>query len=530
MPPGWAGTGWAEAAGDRHAMLIDARRFAGQVVQAGICIVGAGMGGIAAGRALVEAGLDVLFVEAGGEHPTAPAPILHEEAGLPFRLPRTRAIALGGGAHLWHGVCAPFDPIDFEARPWIPGSGWPIAAARLAGPYAEAARWLGLGSEPPDLPSAPVGAGALLEPRLFRVSPMPTASRDQLLRWVREGRARCLLHAVGLAFRPIDGEGRARRLLIGCGDGTAEIEAGLFILAAGALETPRLLLNSARAGAGIGGAAATGRYLMDHPAGYFSQAVFRRPERGWFGAAGPSAGGPGAFLGLALRREVQARFGLPNHHLFLRPGAGAGRVPAGALRGFVGVKRARDLSPRQVLAIAAHPYIVARIARERLGLRAPTRHADLYVMAEQVPNPESRVMLSPDRVDRYGYPVARIAWRMTAEEWAHAGRYVALVAEALGADPRIDHLRVDALADWPEALASSAHHMGTARMAGSAAEGVVDTDLRVFGTRNLFVCDASVLPTAGGVNPTLTIAALGLRLGGFLRREGASLGGAARAA
>jgi choline dehydrogenase-like flavoprotein len=56
------------------------------------------------------------------------------------------------------------------------------------------------------------------------------------------------------------------------------------------------------------------------------------------------------------------------------------------------------------------------------------------------------------------------------------------------------------------------HHMGTARMAVSADQGVVDKDCRVFGTSNLYICGAAVFPSTGFANPTLTAMALALRL------------------
>ena len=55
-------------------------------------------------------------------------------------------------------------------------------------------------------------------------------------------------------------------------------------------------------------------------------------------------------------------------------------------------------------------------------------------------------------------------------------------------------------------------------MARSADEGVVDTDSRVFGTTNLYVAGASVFPTGGMANPTLTLIALPLRLADHLAR------------
>ncbi|MFT6408503.1 MAG: choline dehydrogenase-like flavoprotein [Arenicella sp.] len=63
---------------------------------------------------------------------------------------------------------------------------------------------------------------------------------------------------------------------------------------------------------------------------------------------------------------------------------------------------------------------------------------------------------------------------------------------------------------------SSHHLMGTTRMAASDEHGVVDSDLKVFGTKNLYIAGASVLPGGGAANPTLTLTALSMRLGEHL--------------
>jgi choline dehydrogenase-like flavoprotein len=56
------------------------------------------------------------------------------------------------------------------------------------------------------------------------------------------------------------------------------------------------------------------------------------------------------------------------------------------------------------------------------------------------------------------------------------------------------------------------HPLGTARMGADPARSVVDPDLRVHGVDGLYVADGSVVPTALGVNPQLTIMALAVRL------------------
>lgn len=499
-------------------MIIDARRWPGDRLQATVCIVGSGMGGTTAAKKLIEAGVDVLFIEAGGDRPEPGAsPIQHQVVGQSFGVPFTRALEIGGSTNLWHGICSPFDPIDFETRPWIADSGWPISYRDLAGHYAEALNWLGLAGVPLEQMEAAAAPQELLATKAFWSLRTPARMKDVVLDWTKIGRARCLMHAVALKLEA-DGDGTVRRLIVGCGERTIEIRADAFVVAAGALETPRLLLNSGgRSGKGLGaGAAQIGRYLMDHPVGYFSQAVFHKQQTAPFG---PPINDLRAHFGFALRTEVQQRYQLPNHYVFIRPGVGAAKAPNALLRSFLGVRKITDLTARQLLPLLTSPYILQRVARERLGIGTKTRYGDIYVMAEQAPNASSRVTLSDTRRDRFGYPVAQVDWRMAPDEWDHFGEYFALIAKGLGADQRIASLRLDGPDEWPRVLSSAAHHLGTARMAATPRRGVVDADLRVFGCSNLFVCDGSIFPTAGGTNPSLTISALALRLGEQLARR-----------
>jgi choline dehydrogenase-like flavoprotein len=67
-------------------------------------------------------------------------------------------------------------------------------------------------------------------------------------------------------------------------------------------------------------------------------------------------------------------------------------------------------------------------------------------------------------------------------------------------------------------------------MGSSPREGVVDSDCRVYGMRNLFIASSAVFPTSGFANPTLTIVALAIRLADHLsstssrRREAVETG------
>ena len=64
------------------------------------------------------------------------------------------------------------------------------------------------------------------------------------------------------------------------------------------------------------------------------------------------------------------------------------------------------------------------------------------------------------------------------------------------------------------------HWLGTTRMSTSPADGCVDSTLRYHDLENLYVLSTSVFPSASSANPTLTLAALALRLGDHLAPRG----------
>jgi choline dehydrogenase-like flavoprotein len=137
-------------------------------------------------------------------------------------------------------------------------------------------------------------------------------------------------------------------------------------------------------------------------------------------------------------------------------------------------------------------------------------------MTEQIPNPDSRVSLSATHRDRHGYPAAKIDWQLTPDDIRAFHRYARLLLEQGLRSGQYELGRRDEAEVWDRTLASAAHHLGTCRMGHGPGSGVVDADLKVFGTNNLYICDGSVFTTAGSVNPSLTITALGLRLSAHL--------------
>ncbi len=123
------------------------------------------------------------------------------------------------------------------------------------------------------------------------------------------------------------------------------------------------------------------------------------------------------------------------------------------------------------------------------------------MVGEMLPDEANRVTLADD-VDQYGLRVAKITYRWGDNDKAliaHALEQMGRSIEAIGAQ---DIFRQED---------DTAHLGGTVRMGSDPATSVVDADCRSWDVPNLWVCDGSVFPTVGGVNPSLTIQAVALR-------------------
>src|SRR5690606_37103199 len=130
-------------------MIQDFRDYEeGAVLEADLCIVGAGAAGITLALELVGSGLEVLVVESGGfeAEPETLALNQGKVVGLPsLALDASRLRFLGGSTNHWDAHCRPLDPIDLEKRPWVPYSGWPIEWAELERHYPRAQQLCELG-------------------------------------------------------------------------------------------------------------------------------------------------------------------------------------------------------------------------------------------------------------------------------------------------------------------------------------------------------------------------------------------------
>ncbi|NNL65468.1 MAG: GMC family oxidoreductase [Myxococcales bacterium] len=495
-------------------MKLDARTFeAGRTLEADVVIVGGGAAGISIARELAGGPLRVCLLESGGDTFEAASHALLRgvNAGAPyFPLDSCRLRYLGGTTNHWSGASWPLEPIDFESRPGIPHSGWPLSRADLDPFYRRAHRVCQLGpfdyglerwrGEDGDAPW-PLGEGAAVT-KLMQSSPPTRFGHEYGEELFAAENVTVCLHATALELETGRRGSRVEAVRVGVLDGVDfRVEGKRFVLASGGIDNPRLLLLSP----GIANPHdQIGRYFTEHlmlPCGFLLPSDPEIPL-GFYTTHVVDGTQARGVLGLAA--EVLRDEGLLNFSANLKPWL--------AQKGLLERKLGRLGRPVRRLA--------SRLSgpRDLLGVQLESH-------AEQAPNPDSRVTLATEK-DAFGLPRARLDWRLSALDKRSLRRSTELLGEALGAAGlgRVRSLIEGPDDEWARWQGRSAwtgptgafHHMGATRMHEDPRQGVVDPDCRVHGVDNLFVAGSSVFPTSGYANPTLTLVALALRLADHL--------------
>lgn len=556
-------------------MILDACKDLGDGanVECDVCIVGSGPAGITLALELARHGLQVIVLEAGEKRwSRASQDFFCGQVTGPYQnsLHLYRHRRLGGTSCVWGGRCLLFDQIDFERRDYVPDSGWPITLAEMIPYYERAHAWCHIGSMtydastalPDQAPEMIQGApdDEVLMTALERWSLPTNFARDYSDQLRRSVNLRVFVNAVCTAINLEDDLETVSSLKVCTSAGkTFSARARFFVLAAGGIEVPRLLLSSShQLPSGIGNRHdLVGRYFMEHCSGNISTAVF---------SIDPSNIAHGFYKdsdGVYVRRRcniseaAQRRHSIPNFSAFFcHPHAadpdhgsailsalffakhfrGIGqRIPPFLARpgskkadhGYtLWLKHCRNIIlgiPELSVYLPRFAYLYFLKKRRIPGLVLPTRNASfsLWYQAELTPNRDSRVMLDND-LDACG--MRRIVMDFHYNEIDISG--IVKAHQLLDRHFRRNEVgylhfhRDDVEADIREQLEPAGGHlMGTTRMADDPKHGVVDSQCRVFGTHNLFVAGSAVFPTSSHVNPTLTIVALAVRLADDLQKE-----------
>jgi choline dehydrogenase-like flavoprotein len=547
-------------------MIVDANDFAsGQPLVADICIVGAGAAGITLALELIGSGIDVIVLESGGLKDDRKTQSLYDgivvDERLHSPLDRYRQRRYGGSTTIWGGRCMPFDAVDFEARPYVAHSGWPLNLDALLPFYPKANRLCEAGE-------FAYSAGAAFErplPPMIEGFESPHFTADTLERFscptdfgARYGHklrnaanVRVILHA-NVTGLHLDATGSTVKSVsvATLGGKSFSVNAGRVVLAAGGLEVARLLLASRDVKPkGIGNDYdVVGRYYMCHIAGTIGTLQFNGPRGSVRHGYDVSDEGIYCRRRLALTADTQRRISIGNfiarlHHpritdpahrtgilslLFLAKlfipyeyGKRLHGEEKATLHTWLHHVRNVVTDPFYTIAFLWH-WLRDRTLQERkfpsVIIRSRANRYSLDFHAEQEPNPDSRVTLS-DEVDALGMPKLRVDWRYTSGDVETVKRALALLADDIRRSG-VGYFEYDEESvefEMTRYGAYGGHHIGTARMGSDPRNSVVDSDCRVHGIDNLYIASAAVFPTSSQANPTLTIVAMALRLAAHLR-------------
>ena len=292
----------------------------------------------------------------------------------------------------------------------------------------------------------------------------------------------------------VGANGRVRSVRTRSADGQqGEVRARHFVLAAGSIASPHLLLfsRSARFPDGLAnGSGLVGRNLMFH---IFSYVGLELPEES-FGAFGPAG-----------------MLSIDDFH--------ASDAKRGFIRGAV-VSEAAEPGPLWA-AYKAPDYLGRKTGAWgkplKDYLRRYPRLAALISIGEDLARHQNRVDLDPDHVDSDGVPLPRITHQNHPNDLALARGFektMTQIADAAGAKKTFSF-------DFTRAKGGTGHLLGTCRMGNDPSKSVVDRAGRSHEVPNLYIPDGSCFPSASGYNPTLTIIANAERMAaGFIERLG----------
>ncbi len=460
----------------------------------------------------LDAGNPRVLVDSRGEHVLRP-----RDGGY-----NAIAAAVGGGTLVYGGQAWRFHPLDFKMASTygVPeGSSlvdWPLTYEDLE-PFYERAEWdIGVSGGPPAPQMPPrkpypmpaferttkakrleAGAAALgwttqSPPILFNSVPRhgrgacvrcqqcvgfqcpsdaKSGSQNTVIpRALATGRCELIAEAMVTAIESRDGHATGVRYVLG--DEERVATAGVVVVAAGAIETARLLLLS-----GLGNAHdQVGRNLQGH---YYAMAASTMQDPVWDGV------GPGVTISTL-------EFNHGNEGVI-----GGGMLADDFI--ILPIHFARQYRPADVPAWGQAYKTWMRETYPRFVQVAGPIH--------EITSADARVTLDPTVRDRFGLPVARLSGT-THPETVRTTKYMLERAK--------EWLRASgATRVWSGepglGLSGGQHQAGTCRMGHDPAVSAVDLDARVHGTDNVYVADGAVHPTNGGFNPVLTIMAMAYR-------------------
>ena len=475
-----------------------------------VCIIGSGPAGTILGVNLAKAGINTLIVESGSNmfnwitNQNVKQMAHFEVSGnANYPVNHTRAVMLGGTSNFWTGRCERFHPSDFEPHPYTPADNpWPITYEELDPYYERAEISLRVRGEKRSEFTPPKKGDFPLKNKLnisylkdlfgkvnISVDHSPTATPKKGLRFYKVQKEILpeflksphgnLLTGVTVTKLIANTSGKVSEAQVKTFDGYEKrIKAKVFVVACGGIGTPRLLLLSKSEffPNGIGNHYdRVGKGFNEHPAVNFYARINHS-----LGTIYPSN---------KIGRSHQF------YNIFRKDGLGS----------ILPVFRQSWILPHHNM-----PFTITNIPRNTVAFLKRFVKATLYigVVIEMKISDTNRVTLSETQKDIFGNPIAHLHLSYSDEDLCLLDKSRELVRDL--------YKKVNASNIYEAQVTFSRHHQGTCRMGDNPKTSVVDRNLKVHNTDNLYLSGSEVFVTGGSMQPVLTIAALSHRLSDHL--------------
>lgn len=566
------------ARSEEHRPLIeDLSRATGTIARSTqVAVVGTGPAGTVVALELARRGVDVTVVESGLSHPDERTQALTEaaeyDASLHASLLLTQQRVLGGTSRIWGGRSLPFDPIDFESRPGLRDASWPVSYDEISRYFGDAAKWLECGRPVFSAYDVPTIADTF-EPGI----PDTGVRTSSLERW-------SLPIDMGHAYRR-DLETQAHLTVLtgvtcveietlpessvasavicrNFAGGTLRVSAKVIVVAAGGLESTRILLASPGTRGGTLGndSGHLGRWYMAHTCGVAASIRLHHPAKHAFDYV-RDIDGSYVRRRFSFSESYLVENNLPNIVAWIDNPEAADASHESPELSMVYLVLSSRLGPRivsdamrlsitgtyipgtpyggsirspksaHVANVVRHPVRAVRFGAEFGARRVLARgrkvpgymsrdRRNIYPLefhGEHLPSYDNRVWLT-NETDELG--MKRLGIKLTFSDseidgvrsaHEHWDRYLTDtgIGELLYLDSDVDEA-------IRRRMGGGFHQTGTTRMSATSSDGVVDRNLCVYGTSNVYVASGSTFVSSGHANPTFMIVAFAVRLASHL--------------
>ena len=433
-----------------------------------VLVVGAGIAGQAVASRLDASKFDVLLIEGGENHSFRAAAT---SKGSPQRLniSQVRGFGLGGSSKIWGGGLVPFTNLEVNSELW------PNLGDSLDEELIPALEFLGFGDQA-------IRVADEWRRNFLNVKPN-NFSFQSVFRLRKHDLSVMPSDTLGKGIKILEGfwckeifESETQKYVICLDKNNQEIRIKyrFAVLANGGLESLRTLFNSKR---NLTLSENLGKYWSPHQTGIIGlfQGKIKFP------------------IGDSIEGDL-----IRNRYIHisstLEPGMSSWKISLFKMR--TSLLELPKLWPVGITILLE--YLKAKILKNEIYL--------VNVDGDQSPNPLSRVSLNGD-----GY--LKVHHALSEADLESLQGLMKTLSSELNCFGDLKFFK------RPHRFyCGRSHHLGGARMGKSIESGVVDRDLKLFGTSGVFVCSAAVFPTFSSANPTLTLTQFALRLGRHLNR------------